>query len=467
MSKKPTGASKFLLLGLCAVISLALYSYSKANQQTVYLNTVSGPIVNPLMGWAPWAMIEKSNQPHTLVYADLTWRDFEPVEGMYDFNTFEKEQQLTRWRQKGQRVVFRFVVDQPGSEQHLDIPDWLFEKIGGSGEYYDNEYGKGFSPDYAHPLFLEYHRKAISALGKRYGGDGFFAFIELGSLGHWGEWHTHPELTTLPSEEIRDVYVSHYIEAFPGTHLLMRRPFTIAQALELGLYNDMTADPTETNRWLAWIENGEDDSAENVYALSAMPEGWRVGPIGGEQAGGWSDEQIYGAGLGQTLQLLQRSHTTFIGPGSPYRVKYGSPLQEGIDRVLATIGYRIDVDHVRLPRWVHYGNSINIECTFSNKGIAPMYYNWPTYLYLFDEDDHVIASYKQQMDLRKILPGEFYEVAFHLPVDNLKNGIYSIGIAIIDPITGRPAVKFANVNIRNDLIQYLGSFEVRRLLTPE
>jgi hypothetical protein len=68
--------------------------------------------------------------------------------------------------------------------------------------------------------------------------------------------------------------------------------------------------------------------------------------------------------------------------------------------------------------------------------------------------------------MRKVLPGKFYDVPFTIPVGGLKNGIYSIGIAIIDPITDQPGVKFANENTRKDLIQYIGSFEVKKLLNP-
>jgi hypothetical protein len=418
------------------------------------------------MGWAPWATIEESNQPHTLVYADLTWRNFEPQEGNYDFDGFEKKYQLARWRREGKRVVFRFVADAPGSETHLDIPDWLFDKIHGSGDFYDNEYGKGFSPDYSNPIFIDYHKKAIKALGERYGKDGFFAFVELGSLGHWGEWHTHPEITPLPLEDIRNLYVYHYVEAFPDTYLLMRRPFSIAQKLDLGLYNDMTADLTQTSIWLDWIKNGGEFLSQEVHDLSPMPNGWQKAPIGGEQAPNMSNEQIYGADLEQTIQLLKKSHTSFIGPGSPYEVPNGDPLQDGIDQVLTIIGYRIYIDHVQMPRWVLYGKNINITFTFSNNGIAPMYYNWPNKVYLFDEKGNTITTHQPQMDLRKVLPGMFFDVTFNMTVGDLKNGTYSIGIAIIDPINGQPGVKFANENVRNDLIQYIGSFEIKRLFNP-
>ena len=455
---------KYLLLVMVLITSSSYYSYSYINKQIIKLIPVSGPIVNPLMGWAPWATIEASTQPHTLVYADLTWRNFEPQEGNYDFDAFEKTQQLDRWRAEGMRVVFRFIADAPGSETHLDIPDWLFEKIHGSGDFYDNEYGKGFSPDYSNPIFIDYHRKAIKALGERYGRDGFFAFIELGSLGHWGEWHTHPGITPLPVEEIRNKYVYHYVEAFPGTYLMMRRPFSIAQKLGLGLYNDLTADLTQTTIWLDWIKNGGEYLPQELHGLSPMPDGWQKAPIGGEQSPNLSNEQIYGSDLEQTIQLLKKSHTSFIGPGSPYKVQNGDPLQAGIDQVLTLIGYRLYIDNVQMPRWVLYDKAINVTFTFSNNGIAPIYYNWPIMVYLFDEKGNTILAYQPQTDLRKVLPGSFFDVTFKMPIGDLEKGTYSIGAAIIDPITGQPGVKLANENTRNDLIQSIGSFEVKSLI---
>jgi hypothetical protein len=459
------GPIKILLLGLLLVaiisFSVELHSDRERNSQTIKYKELTGPILNPLMGWAPWATIQESNQPHTLVYADLTWRNFEPQEGYYDFEAFEQRQRLAHWRQAGKRVVFRFVADRPGKETHLDIPDWLFNKINGSGDYYDNEYGQGFSPDYSNPVFIDYHRKAIKALGDRYGKDGFFAFIELGSLGHWGEWHTHPTVTPLPPENIRNLYVDHYVSAFPDTYLLMRRPFSIAQKLGLGLYNDLTADLSQTNIWLSWIENGGEYLPQEVHSLSAMPMGWQNAPVGGEQTSNLSDEQIYDTHLEQTLQLLKKSHTSFIGPNGPYTVESGGSLQTGLDQVMTTIGYRIYIDHVQMPRWIYDGSDINIRFTFSNHGIAPMYYNWPVHIYLLDEKGKSISTHLLPMDLKKVLPGESYEVTSKIPVSNLKNGTYSIGIAIIDPLTSQPAVKFGNENARQDLIQYIGSFEVK------
>ena len=454
------------MLGFSVVVLMGfmfIFQITTTESQIIRFRKLSGPILNPLMGWAPWANVTKSDQPHTLVYADLTWKDFEPQEGVFDFAGFEERQQISRWRKEGKRVVFRFVADVPGETEHMDIPDWLFEKINGDGEFYSNEYGKGFSPNYANPLLINYHHLAIKALGDKYGRDGFFAFVELGSLGHWGEWHEDTERMQLPSENIRDLYVNDYVEAFSGTHLLMRRPFTIARRLNLGLYNDMTGDVLSTNTWLDWIKEGGDYLPDEKNTLVPMPDGWKTAPVGGEQIPDISDEQIYDTNLQTTLQLLKESHASFIGPGGGYDVAFNGPLQEGLDQVLSTLGYRLYIDSVKLPLIVRFGKTAQIKISFSNDGIAPFYYDWPTMVYLFDENDKVVGSYPLDMDIRKILPNQVYDAELLLPIRELENGKYTVGFAIIDPLTGLPGVRLANETLRNDLIVEVGTFEIDRI----
>ena len=49
-----------------------------------------------------------------------------------------------------------------------------------------------------------------------------------------------------------------WLEAFPGVNMLMRRPFHIAEAYGMGLYNDMTGHKESTEEWLTWIQEGGD-----------------------------------------------------------------------------------------------------------------------------------------------------------------------------------------------------------------
>jgi hypothetical protein len=456
---------RILWIIICLLLLIILFVMI-SNRQTITFPSISGPLTNPLMGWAPWATGKNINQPHTLVYADLTWRELEPSEGGFDFQSFEERNNLCEWRMAGKRVIFRFLMDVPRDEEHFDIPEWLYLIIGSTGTHYENTYGKGYSPDYNNPILIEAHQKAIKAIGDRYGQDDFFAYIEIGSLGHWGEWHVKSDsnITPLPPEEIRDQYVKHYIDAFPNTHLLMRRPFNIVKEMDLGLFNDMTAHDEATRTWLGWInEGGEFSQTDEKNALAAVPETWKTAPIGGEQTGSINNTEIYHHQLEKTVQLLQESHVTFIGPRGPYELASGGPLQNGIDRVLSSIGYRLRVEKITLPKRSYLGKTIHAELTFTNDGVAPIYYPWPLAFYLLDSQGIVQIQILKDDNLSTLLPGEFLNIPISLPIDALDDGMFTIALAIIDPLSGQPAVKFAMENMRDDNIQPLASFELNRL----
>lgn len=137
------------------------------------------------MGYAPCAWNNKISNDISLLYMDITWAELEPKEGEYDWESIEKENQLTRWKTEGKHIVLRFVCDIPGKEKHMDIPEWLYEKSGHAGTWYDMELGKGFAPDYNNEQIIQHYIKAIEALGGHLGQDDLISYIELGSLGHW------------------------------------------------------------------------------------------------------------------------------------------------------------------------------------------------------------------------------------------------------------------------------------------
>lgn len=155
----------------------------------------------------------------------------------------------------------------------------------------------------------------------------------------------------MPKNPSSDEYVKHYVSAFSGAKLMMRRPFSSAEEYGLGLFNDMAGDPEATDEWLGWIENGGGyTQTGEADALSPMPEFWKTSPSGGELTSSLSMEYLCGEGLSQTLELLKRSHTTFIGPKCPVSSsdKYdGEPYAGAVPEMLKSIGYRIGITRMR------------------------------------------------------------------------------------------------------------------------
>lgn len=451
-----------ILAGLLLGFSAALFCCpAGALTVTVRYQASSEVLINPYIGNAVWASSASGHeQPFTLVYADLVWADFEPEQGLYDFASFEKKNHLALWREQGKKVIFRFVMDVPAKQRHRDIPEWLYRQTGQDGEAYRVPYGRGYSPRYENPILIEAHARAISALGERYGKDPFFAFVQIGSLGHWGEWHIHEKAGIMPPKEVREQYVRPYIEAFPDAKLMMRRPYVIAAENGMGLFNDTAGALKSTQKWLSWIEQGDEGGVlEDGADLLRMPEAWRGSPIGGELATDMKDKDLLGSQLMQTIDLFKRSHTSWIGPGSFSDVPRGGALQGALDQVLCTVGYRLRVDACTIEE--ASGGALRLTMAWKNDGTAPFYFDWQPALAITGADG-TRTLYPLAMRLIEVQPGLDYFLSVTLTEQMLPDGPYTVSVGIIDPLTNEAGVALAMTANDSDLWYELLSIGLQR-----
>lgn len=382
---------------------------------------------NPYTGFAVWATSSKKkiSNAYSLVYADVTWSEIEKKEGIYDFDSYEEKNQFSKWKAEGKHAIIRIVLDRPGKKNHMDIPKWLYEKTG-DGTFYDVDYGKGYSPNYENETLIECHRKLIEAFGERYDNDPFVSYVELGSLGHWGEWHVHSEIGTMPKMPVCREYLLPYEEYFSNVKIMMRRPFTIGRKYNIGLYNDSACIEKATEEWLGWIENGGDYEKEKG-GLASMPEEWKTAPIGGEISSRFDDLGVLlDESYDETLSLFRKSHTSWIGPYSfaKYTVKNDTE-KENLDDLLKTIGYRLYVSEVSYDADEGLGT---ITCKLSNAGIAPFYFGWKIVATAVCENG-TKETLTVDADIMKALPGEPLEFKVRSSLKNV-SGWY---IGIHDP----------------------------------
>ena len=421
-------------VGVAFYLIPRLYNLS-AEADFTYNGDVSG---FPMTGYAPSAE-EDYGQQTSLVFINMTWAEWEPERGRYDISALEEKYQLARWKNEGKHAVLRFVCDRPGADTHMDIPRWLYEQTG-DGVFYDTEHGKGYCPDYSNETFLAAHGAAVKALGEYFSQDTFLAYVELGSLGHWGEWHTLYEegLPPMPDMETCWQYANHYSDSFLNARLLMRRNYVIAADGNMGLYNDMTGHAGDTQEWLDWQKNGgyyEIPGGQIPY--EPMEEVWNTAPIGGEFTSSLSMEQMLIEDLQQTLSIVEQTHMTFLGPHTPVE---DEGVDEGRDAVEKLLGYRywisrikIDMDYMR--------QTFEVSLTWENNGAAPLYFEWPVMMYVYDKDGN--QSYWEGIDisLPSLVPGETITTTNSIPFNDLFREGYTIGIGILDPMTELPAVE--------------------------
>ncbi len=434
-----------LIVSLLITAGFLLYQRVLIKKYDFTYEKMEGAMKNPLMGYAPNADYVEAVGDNTLVYVDVTWRELEPEQGKYDFTAISEENHLERWRSEGKHVVFRFMCDVPSDEEHMDIPDWLYE-LTGDGAFYDMEYGKGYSPDYSNETLIACHKKAIQALGEAYGQDTFFCYIELGSVGHWGEWHVKYDegIKRIPSEEICMQYITPYLKAFPNAKLLMRRPFSAVSAYGLGVYNDMAGEPEATAAWLSWIaDGGTYEEAESTLLLQACPNVWEKAPVGGEFTSSIPMEEILAGEQERTLSLLEQSHMTFIGPMCPIACKEELKYPEETRTVLSRLGYCYDIPNAKL-RYNALAKHASITFALENSGVAPMYFDWNVCLYLLEKNGTVRERFETDLRLSEIAQGELEKTTVKVNLSEWmkenENSFPSFAVGIENPDTGKPAV---------------------------
>lgn len=439
-----------LCRGLYADASIPRIAFSPAETDEV--------LANPYMGFVVDARYDGAKQPFRLAHANLTWRELEPAKGKYAFEEIERKYNFAYWKQKGVKLVVRVILDYPREEAHMDIPDWLYVETGKKGFKYNTDYGKGFSPDYNQTALIRNHERLIAALAKRYNNDPLIAFIQLGSLGHWGEWHTRNDEQAripFPKRAVSDQYAGHYVKYFTKKLLLMRRPHAIAAKFRLGLYNDAFGKRDATvDGFLSWYTKGY-TSWLTKEKEPAMPNFWTKAPSGGE----FADEKKYlrDASIEETLRQAKLTHVSWMGPNAPSHEEQGGELQANIDRFLKTIGYRFVITKESHEAEAEAGSLLNVMIDVSNRGVAPFYFLWPVELTLTDMNGQIVATAMPDIDIRKWLPGAHKGTAqLNIP-EHLPSGEYTVNAAILDPESGKPGVEFANAGRRGDGRYALGS----------
>ena len=444
--------SRFLAVGFCLLgagaalfwIGAAMSSTSTTKTRTYVADDSTFP--NAQIGYAPMIDDDQEAGDATLRYLELTWREVEPEEGVYAWEDISRKYGLASLREQGIHLVLRFVCDVPGKDTHLDIPDWLYAQTR-DGNWYDMDYGKGYSPNYANETFRTAHHRVLYALAEFFGTDGFVSYVELGSLGHWGEWHikSGKGLVPMPDETIRDEYAADYLVAFSTSKLLMRRPFRFTAKQCLGLYNDMTGEENDTREWLSWMAEGG-WYGNDPNALVPMPAFWQNAPVGGEFTSSLPMKDMLEQDLPRTLRLLEESHMSFLGPKTA-PVKYA----KGYNAVLKRLGYRLRVTELKLTPCA---GGVSADLTVANEGAAPFYWDWAVNLYGEDAAGNTLYTVPLPLSLPELMPGESQTVSVVLEgaeirqlcggwKKSLSRSQTHLTIGIVDPMTGRDAVRFA------------------------
>ena len=400
-----------------------------AGEVVVRPKAAPGPLDNPLKGYCVYTNAGKIHRPYSMVFLYVPWKKLEPVEGRYAFEEWERE----AWGHKaatGKHVVLRVYADYP--KKPSAMPEWLLQK-GVSLKAYKS-HGGGLSPDYDHPAMIPALERLIAAMGKRYNNHPRVAFIQLGLLGFWGEWHTYPRDELFASEKTRRRVLEAYRKAFPHKQLMARYADGLpGEYPAMGFHDDMFPEDTD---------NGKDWSFLERLRRAKRIDSWKTTIIGGEMAPDAAKKWL-GRKWNVTLEMAKRSHFTWVGPYGPaLERKTPKEFVERSDELVRLLGYQYRLTEIRHPAKVGTGRPCEVSLRGANEGVAPFYYPWPVKLAWLDASGQVVASATLKDDIRKWLPGAFAVEAEVASPE--KPGAYRLALGIEDPWTRKPAIRFAN-----------------------
>ncbi len=450
---------------------------------------------NPYKGWVGWADTLEGDvnavlAAHKLVYVDFKWSELEPEKGKFAFDAIEEQYQFEKWKKLGCRMVLRFVMDNPNlvdgnpDIERMDIPQWLYDELKeenaegeGAGTFYKGQSilevlgGCGFSPNYKSPLLLQYHADVIKALAERYDDPSVTAYVEVGSLGHWAEFHTWPTGTgEFPDPVLAQQYMQAYVDAFHNVKVGIRKPYALAAENKWGLYNDIfgTTSDGGTPTFLEWAASGNTDmpgSTDEDIAASAMPEWWKENYSGGEFANGDFRTNALNENICAVLSQIRDSHTTWLGPCSACDFKTGDPEYEkfryNIETMVKTMGYRYSLHSITKTDMMP-GSDQELVMVWNNAGVAPIYYNCPLTLLLKDAEGKTVYEQNADTDTTKWLPGRTtVNITFHVP-DDIVSGEYTLAVKMVSADAEPETIKLAMEGEKED-----GSYDLYGLTVSD
>ena len=200
------------------------------------------PLANPHKGWYhhyPDNHINKyiiREDSHLLdfpgmdhVYIRLSWAYLEPEEGKFNWDIIDNI--INKWTEKGLKISFRISCRETSTdriEQQFATPKWVME-AGAKGDYYIRGEKVGpngpWEPVFDDPVFLEKLENFLRIFAARYDGKSWLRYVDIGSIGDWGEGHTFSGSKIDYAMDQKKIHIDLYRKYFQKTQLIISDDF--------------------------------------------------------------------------------------------------------------------------------------------------------------------------------------------------------------------------------------------------
>jgi len=398
---------------------------------------------NPGQGWMTMQQMPPKDAgegrfPYSLAYFRLNWLEIEPEEGKYNWHAIDNS--INAWAKRGVHVSFRIMTANAHSSGYYCSPKWLFDAGCKSFDYAEKgadamKAGSTITriePDYADPIYLQKHGQTIAALAKHFDGNPNIEFIDIGSYGIWGEWHTEHEVPISVRKQIIDMYTG----SFHKTRLVSMtddaEALNYALSKGTGIRRDGVGSPWHEASWIG---------SKKYSIVHGLADQWKIAPVVFEWYGPYDYMQQQKWNFDKAIAFIKANHVTYINDN----IGQLPPDQLAKLQQLGNVaGYRLVLREISHEEKIARGGTLNVAMKWANVGVGKLYRRHPLVICLIDANGAVACQQEQcEIDTTQWLPGKA-EVTATLQIPaTLKPGLYTLGVALIDPDTQTPAIRLA------------------------
>jgi hypothetical protein len=358
-----------------------------------------------------------------------------------------------RWIAKGKKIAFRFTTYESASNNPPNAtPEWVMQ----AGAKVFPVRGRGgassaavlrYEPDYDDPIFMEKLEHFFAAAAARYDGDPNVAWIDIGTVGIWGEGDPGPEraVTAGTVRKHIDLHTRHFkrtLVAFNDNLTFRGKGLeTITYAKEKGL---TLRDDSILCR------PGQEAFYTHYYAGAFWPrlpvilESEHYGLS--VQRGDWGDGSDY-------LRAVEAAHGSYVSVHWWPR-EFLEKNRQLAGRITLRMGYRLQLLEASLPEEAAAGAKMTLSHRWRNNGVAPCLPGGFVAFTLKDDKDGIAGVFvDEDFDVRnlgvgppdKAEPTE-RRVEFALPPASiLKPGSFRVFVSVGSRI-GTPAIALPLAN---------------------
>jgi hypothetical protein len=409
---------------------------------------------NPGQGWMS-QLRSPSGEPRlpcSVIYIRFNWAEVEPEQGRYDWKLIDDV--IAAWKPRGVAVAMRVMTTNAHSSGYYTSPKWLFDAGCKSHEYLrggDDPTSGGkliprIEPDYSDPIYLEKHGAFLKAMGSRYDGRPEVEFLDIGSYGIWGEWHTKNPAPVGIRKQIVDLYRN----AFRKTPLVFMSDdaevLNYALSKGTGFRRDGVGSPWHEENWIG---------SKKYAGVAGMADVWKRAPVVFEWFGKYDYQLSRGWSFDAAVDFMLRNHVNLIndniGPVPPEAMPQ-------LEKLARQAGARFVLREIAHQESIKAGQALDLRMKWSNVGVGRLHRPFRLRFFLLDAKGQAAFTADSKSDPRDWLPGNHdLTDSVELPA-TLKAGDYTLALALEEP-----GALQATFRLAIDIPQKDGRYEVGRV----